>query len=105
MVAQVRGEVRLVAPTAISHALLDGELVSVFASGESLLTDRSLSDLEALLGARFVRVHRRALLDLAHVDRLRPLPSGGYLAITRTGHDVPVSRQAARALRRQLGIR
>jgi DNA-binding LytR/AlgR family response regulator len=49
-------------------------------------------------------VHRRAIVNLARVDRLRPLPTGGYLAITRDGHPVPVSRQAARALRRRLGL-
>jgi DNA-binding LytR/AlgR family response regulator len=32
------------------------------------------------------------------------LPTGGYLAITGRGHEVPVSRQAARDLRRRLGI-
>jgi two-component system LytT family response regulator len=50
------------------------------------------------------RVHRRALLSLAHVDRLKPLATGGYLALVGATHEVPVSRQAARGLRRKLGI-
>jgi two-component system LytT family response regulator len=101
---EVRGEVRLVRPDDVSHALLDGELVTVFVGAEALLTERTLAELSAQLGPRFVRVHRRALLDLAHVERLRPEASGGYTAITRAGLEVPVSRQAARALRRQLGL-
>lgn len=101
----VRGEVRLVSPDAISHALLDGQLVSVFVAGEALLSELSLNELERRLPAgRFERVHRRALVNLARVDRLKPLPTGGYLAVTSDGHEVPVSRQAARALRRRFGL-
>lgn len=101
----VREEVRLVAPGDISHAVLDGELVHVFVAGEDLLADTSLAELERKLPrGMFERVHRRALVNLAHVDRLRPQPSGGYLAIMTSGDEVPVSRQAARSLRKRLGI-
>jgi two-component system, LytTR family, response regulator len=101
----VCGEVRLLAPADISHAVLDGELVRVYAGAESLFSDLSLNELERRLPrGRFVRVHRRALVNLEHVVRLIPQPTGGYRAITRGGHEVPVSRQSARALRRQLGI-
>lgn len=101
----VRGEIVLVDPVEISHALHDGALVTVFAGRSTLLTELSLNELEQRLPpGRFARVHRRALLNLERVERLRPLPTGGYQAITSGGHEVPVSRQAARALRRRLGI-
>jgi two-component system LytT family response regulator len=100
----VRGEVRFVRAEDVSHALHDGSLVSVFVGGEPLLTELSLNELERRLPPRFERVHRRALLDLAHVDRLVPLPTGGYRAIVRGGHQVPVSRQSARRLRRAIDI-
>jgi two-component system LytT family response regulator len=102
---EIRGEVRLLRTDAISHAVHDGQLVSLWVEGAQVWTERSLSDLEALLPAdQFERVHRRALLSLAWVDRLKPLPTGGYIAVTRDGREVPVSRQAARGLRRRLGI-
>lgn len=101
----VRDEIRLVAPADITHAVLDGELVTVWIGSEALLADISLSDLERKLPTgQFERVHRRALVNLAHVDRLKPLPSGGYLAVMAGGQEVPVSRQAARALRKRLGF-
>lgn len=100
---EVRGEVRLVRPADITHAIHDGQLVTVFVSGEALLTERSLTELAALLPG-LERVHRRALLSLAHVERLRPLASGGYLAIVPPAAEVPVSRQAARGIRRRLGL-
>jgi two-component system LytT family response regulator len=101
----VRGEVRLVAPADVAFASLEGELVRLRVGAEDLWTELSLQDLERrLAGGDFVRVHRRALLHLAHVDRLRPLATGGYVAITRGGDEVPVSRQEARRLRQRLGI-
>jgi two-component system LytT family response regulator len=98
---------QLIAPDEVSHAVLDGELVTlVTREGREVLTEFSLQDLaERLPPERFERVHRRALLDLAQVARLEPLPSGGFLAHTRSGHVVEVSRQAARVLRRRLGLR
>ena len=102
---RVRGEVRLVRVEDVEHATLEGELVVVVAKGERLLTELSLQELERrLVGPSFWRVHRRALLNLAHVERLRPLPTGGYVAITFAGDEVPVSRQEARRLRQRLGL-
>lgn len=101
-----RQGVVLVDPGTISHAVLEDELVTVFAGSEKYLTDYSLNELEERLGkGRFERVHRRALLNLSHVARLEPLETGGYFARTTGGHSVEVSRQAARDLRKRLGLR
>jgi two-component system LytT family response regulator len=101
-----RQGVVLVDPGSISHAVLEGELVTVFAGNEKYLTDYSLNELEERLGkGRFERVHRRALLNLQAVARLEPLETGGYFARTHSGHSVEVSRQAARELRKRLGLR
>jgi two-component system LytT family response regulator len=97
------GEVRLVDPELVTHALFDGHLVTVHLESEAILTDLSLQDLERRL-PRLERVHRRALLNLACVERLKPQPSGGYVALTRSGKEVPISRQSARKLRRLLGV-
>ncbi|MFB1483318.1 LytR/AlgR family response regulator transcription factor [Corallococcus sp. RDP092CA] len=96
----------LVSPDAISHASLEDELVTVFTAQGDFLTDFTLNELADKLPAEhFHRVHRRALLNLAHVTRLEPLETGGYLARTARGHAVEVSRQSARELRRMLGLR
>jgi len=96
----------LLDPREISHAVLDGELVTIHVGASSFLTDESLQNLEARLsGGAFERVHRRALLNLDHVARLEPCPSGGYVARTHRGEAIEVSRQAARALRKRLGLR
>jgi two-component system LytT family response regulator len=96
----------LVDPETISHATLEGELVTVFTTQGEFLTDFTLNELADKLPVEgFQRVHRRALLNLAHVTRLEPLETGGYIARTSKGHSVEVSRQSARELRRMLGLR
>lgn len=99
----VGDDVHLVDTHAISHAVFDGTLVTVYAEGREWLSSESLQELErTLAGGDFLRVHRRALVQLAHVVRLEPLPSGGYNAVLRSGAEVPVSRQVARELRKRL---
>ena len=96
----------LLDPAEISHAQLDGELVTIHTSEGSHLSALSLQELESRLPAeRFIRVHRRALLNLAEVVRLEPNEVGGFIARTRGGQAIEVSRQAARDLRRRLGLR
>jgi len=102
---ETRQGIVLVDPDAITHAVLEGELVIVFTMQGAYLTGFTLQELERKLPeGRFERVHRRALVNLEHVERLEPLPTGGFIARTRGGQAAPVSRQSARALRRRFGI-
>jgi two-component system LytT family response regulator len=96
----------LIDPRDVTHAELSDELVTVHAAGKAYLAALPLQELEARLPpATFVRVHRRALVNLAHVARLEPNEVGGFVAVTTGGHAVEVSRQAARDLRKRLGLR
>jgi two-component system LytT family response regulator len=96
----------LIDPAEVSHAELAGELVTVHAAGREYLSALSLQELEKRLPAdRFTRVHRRALVNLAQVARLEPTDTGGFIARTHAGAAIEVSRQAARELRRRLGLR
>jgi two-component system LytT family response regulator len=96
----------LLDPRDVTHAELADELVTVFTAGASYLSALSLQDLEGRLPpATFLRVHRRALVNLSHVTRLQPNEVGGFLAVTTGGHSVEVSRQVARELRKRLGLR
>lgn len=100
------GGAALVSPDDVTHATFDGTLVTVHTAARSILTDDTLQDLEAKLPpGPFERVHRRAIVNLDHVDRLESVDSGGYVACLSTGKRVDVSRQSARRLRRRLGLR
>ena len=96
----------LVDPVDVSHAVFDGSLVTLHTvGGDAHLVDGTLQDLQGRLPAdRFERVHRRALINLREVSLLKPTDTGGYVAETKGGGQVPVSRQSARKLRRWLGL-
>jgi DNA-binding LytR/AlgR family response regulator len=97
--------VRMVVPDDITHALLDETAVEVHTAAGRFYVDTSLQDLERRLPAdRFLRIHRRALVNLSQVALFEPVDSGGYLARLKSGESVAVSRQAARALRRRFGM-
>jgi two-component system, LytTR family, response regulator len=95
----------LLGPDEVTHAIFDGQLVTVHTKDRAILCDATLQELEDRLSAsHFERVHRRAIVNLLHVERLEPVLSGGYVARVAGGKSVDVSRQAARKLRRRLGI-
>lgn len=96
-----RKGISLLDPDDVLYAAIEGESVVVHSTRGALFTDFRLNELEARLpGDRFLRVHRRALVNLARIERLDDVDSGGYLAIFSDGSRVAVSRQAARRLRR-----
>jgi two-component system LytT family response regulator len=100
-----RNGIVLLSPSEITHAVLDDELVTIHTTKAEYLTDFTLQDLETRLAGVAERVHRKALLNLAHVACLEPCETGGFVARTSNGKLVQVSRQAARDLRRRLGLR
>jgi two-component system LytT family response regulator len=96
----------LLDPAEVSHAVIENELVTLHTARGPLVTDIPLQELEVRLPAgRFERVHRRALVNFAEVVRLEPVETGGFVARMRDGAGVEVSRQAARDLRRRLGMK
>jgi two-component system LytT family response regulator len=97
--------IALIDPTSITHAVLEGVLVTVVTTAETYMTDFSLQELERKLPETFLRVHRRSLVNLDHVVRLEPIETGGFIARTSQGAAVEVSRQSARDLRKWLGLR
>jgi two-component system LytT family response regulator len=100
-----RTGVVLLGPDEVTHAVFDGQLVTVHTRDRAILSESTLQELEQRLSApHFERVHRRAIVNLLHVERLEPVLSGGYVARIAGGKSVDVSRQAARRLRRRLGI-
>ena len=91
---RTRQGIVLVDPKTVSHAVLEGELVTVVADGGTYLSESTLNELqERLPRETFERVHRRALLNLEHVVRLEPLETGGS---SRTRAAAGPSRSRAR---------
>lgn len=105
LAVETRQGIVLLDPADIESAEINDSLVALRAGGAVHLSTRTLADLEASLAEHgFIRVHRRALVNLHHVQRFEPDGASGYVARLRSGHGVEVSRAAARELRRQLRL-
>lgn len=97
-----RRGLKVIDPANIRYAIVDGESVLIHTVEGVLVTDFRLVALEKRLPAdRFVRAHRRVLLNLEHVVGLEAEGTSVHLAELSDGATVPISRQAARALRRR----
>ncbi len=103
---ETQNHIALVPFAEIVFAAIEGELTKIVTSDAVFWTTEPLSSLaDRLPGNTFERVHRRALLNFMHVERLEAQPTGGLLAHMKSGDRVEVSRQASRVLRRRLGLR
>ena len=107
LAARTGERVQLIAASEVTHVLAkDRATYAVTASGSHML-DATLAELERRLDpARFLRINRGVLVNLAWVGGVRAEP-GGHLAVclkdpART--ELPVSRDRARALKDRLGL-
>jgi two-component system, LytTR family, response regulator len=109
---------RMVVPTASGELVLETSEIdwiqaedyyaAVYALGKRHLIRESLASLEERLDpARFVRVHRSAIVALDRVRELRSTGQGDSVVVLRDGTRVPVSRRrrerVAEAIRRVAG--
>ena len=86
----------------------DDYYAAVHAGGRRHLVRESLASLEARLDpAEFVRVHRSAIVNLAHVREVRTPALADAVVVLRDGTELPLSRRrrerVAQAIRRYAG--
>ncbi|MBO6525993.1 LytTR family DNA-binding domain-containing protein [Erythrobacter sp.] len=76
-----------------------GDHAQMHALGGTRLLRTTLSDLEATLGERFMRIHRSLLVNLDKVERMEPA-GGGRLALhLANGDTLTASRNGSKAIR------
>ena len=64
------------------------------AEGKKYLVRETVTRLAAVLDpARFLRVHRKAIVNLAAVREVEPGPHGDSVVVLRSGARIPVSRR------------
>lgn len=89
----------VVAPDEIAWIEADDYYAAVHALGRRHLVRESLSSLEARLDTtRFVRVHRSAIVNLAHVREVRSAAPGESAIVLRDGSSLPISRRRREAV-------
>ncbi|HEU5398408.1 MAG TPA: LytTR family DNA-binding domain-containing protein [Gammaproteobacteria bacterium] len=101
--AKLRDKLHVVPIENVLCFIADQKYVTVYHTDGELLIDESLKDLEQEFAGRFLRVHRNALVALAHVTRLEK-DDAGHLHVHLRGHAEPieVSRRLVSEVRERL---
>jgi len=87
----------------IAYVEAQADQVAFHAQGREHLKSQRISELEAQLDpARFVRVHRSFIINLAALQGLERTDSDAYVARMRSGKRIPVSRSGYERLRKAI---
>jgi len=101
--ARVRDQLKLIPVADVLYFLAEQKYTTVrHLGGEDLIED-SLRSLEEEFGAQFVRVHRNALVAVAHVEALeRDAEGHAWVRLRHGGARLQVSRRLAAEVQRRL---
>lgn len=101
--ARVRDKLHVVPVDKVLCFIADQKYVTVCHADGELLIDESLKDLEQEFAVRFLRVHRNALVAIAHVERLEK-DEAGHFHVHLHGRAQPleVSRRLVAEVRERL---
>ena len=88
-----RADVHVIPVEKIDYIEAQDDYVSIKVGGKSFLKEQTLSDLEALLDrGRFVRIHRRYLLNVSRLSKIELSITDSRSAILNDGTELPISR-------------
>ncbi len=80
------------------------DYVALHSGGRSYLKQQPIAGVEAMLDpARFVRIHRSAIVNLERVTRIEPYAKDSRIAILTDGTRLPVSRSGYARLMEAMG--
>ena len=89
----------------VVRAAIDDKLVFLHTATDRFLTDKTIAELEEMLGASgYFRINRGELVNLEYVREMIPWSSGTYKVRLSSGVDLDVSRDRARRLKEVMGI-
>ena len=73
-----RSEIIFLAPADVTWVAAEGNYCRLYAKGTSYLLRQLIGDFAVRVGSDFVRVHRSALVNTAHVRKITGTREGGY---------------------------
>lgn len=98
-----RGETLLIKPGDIDWIEAQGNYLALHVGRETHLIRGVLGRMELQLdGGRFVRIHRRSIVNVERIRRVRPAASGDAVIELGGGVELRVSRNYAKALKDRL---
>jgi two-component system LytT family response regulator len=98
-----RADVHVIPVEKIDYVESQDDYISVKVGGKSYLKEQTLGELEKLVDpTRFVRIHRRYLLNVARLARIEATVTDSRAAVLNDGTELPISRAGYARLRELL---
>jgi len=95
-----KADVHVIPVAKIDYIESQDDYVSLKVGDRSLLKEQTLSELEQLLDpGRFVRIHRRYLLNVSRLARIEQSVTDSRVAVLQDGSELPISRSGYAKLR------
>jgi len=95
-----KADVHVIPVAKIDYFEAQDDYVSLKVGDRNLLKEQTLSELEQLLDpGRFVRIHRRYLLNVARLAKIEQSATDSRVAILQDGSELPISRSGYAKLR------
>lgn len=88
-----RADVHVIPVEKVDYIEAQDDYVSIKVGGRTFLKEQTLTDLEALLDrGRFVRIHRRYLLNISRLSKIELSITDSRSAVLNDGTELPISR-------------
>ena len=101
---KVAGRILLVPLDQIQWIASEGNYVRLHLTGQTYLMRETLTALEARLDPeQFTRIHRSVIVNVDHVESLRPWFTGEYIVQMRSGKEMALTRRYRANLQRLVG--
>ncbi|HVG73533.1 MAG TPA: response regulator [Vicinamibacterales bacterium] len=95
-----KADVHVIPVAKIDYFESQDDYVSLKVGDKTLLKEQTLSELEQLLDpGRFVRIHRRYLLNVARLAKIEQSMTDSRVAVLQDGTEIPISRSGYAKLR------
>jgi two-component system, LytTR family, response regulator len=102
---EARGQVRVVPVDSVEYITASGPYAELHVSGKTHVIRERMQTLEERLDpAKFLRIHRSAIVRLDQVDTLVRDPGGDYEVRLKSGAQLSVSRGRVEQLERWMGL-
>ena len=93
MIVKETGRISFVKTDDIKWFRAEGNYVKLFVGKHSHMLHTSMNALEAQLDqSRFFRIHRSLIINIEHLQELRPWHTGEYIVVMRDGTELTMSR-------------
>jgi two-component system, LytTR family, response regulator len=98
-------DIRIVPTNDIVYIEAYDDYVKIFTKDTYYLKKKTMNYYEQILdGKQFFRTHRSFIINLQQLTRIEPLEKNTYVALLKTGKQIPLSRSGYSKLKEVLGI-